>query len=271
MFASHDSHDPEPARGRRLVLLVAAGAAIAVVGITLLVLTWRTEESARDVPRAAAPPAEAAPEAARPETTPGPAAAATPSPRRPARREQPDAAPEPAPAAAPAHVLRIESDVEVATVFVDREYLGTTPVETTAVAPGSHQLNVSAEGYDGIARTIEVAEAGPTAINLRFREVRLDASVGVVHKHAMGSCGGTLRANTAGLRYEASNKNDAFTLPFAALEQFEVDYLQKNLRVKQRGGRTWNFTEPSGDADKLFVFHRDVTKAREQMIALGKR
>jgi hypothetical protein len=41
-------------------------------------------------------------------------------------------------------------------------------------------------------------------------------------------------------------------------EGFEVDYLKKNLRVKRRGGKTWDFAHSSGNADPLFVFHRET-------------
>jgi hypothetical protein len=187
-------------------------------------------------------------------------------PRTPRAKPAPAAPAPPAPApASPAYALRIESDVPGASVFVDRKYLGTAPVTTTEVAPGAHQLNASADGYDGIVRTIEVAESGTTDVSLRFKEVKLEAVVDVVHKHGMGACDGRLVADVQGLRYETANRNDAFRLSFAELEQFEVDYLQKNLRVKRRGGKTWNFTDRSGNADKLFVFHRDVSKARERL------
>ena len=35
--------------------------------------------------------------------------------------------------------------------------------------------------------------------------------------------------------------------------------------VKPRKGRTYDFTDPSGNADHLFVFHRDVDNARERL------
>jgi hypothetical protein len=139
------------------------------------------------------------------------------------------------------------------------------------VPGGSHQLNASVTGEEGLAQTIEIAETGETTIALKFREVRLNASVAVVHKHSMGrSCEGRLVATPDGIRYDTANKSDAFAFPFGALEVFEIEYLKKELKVKQKGGKTWNFTDKSDNADKLFVFHRDVNKAREKLAALGK-
>jgi hypothetical protein len=101
---------------------------------------------------------------------------------------------------------------------------------------------------------------------MRFKEVRLDTTVGVSHKHGMGGCEGTLRATVDGLSYETTNTGDAFTLRYDQVETFEVNYLEKNLRVKQRGGKTWNFTDRQADnADRLFVFHRDVQAARDKL------
>jgi hypothetical protein len=266
-----DPQDPEEPNARRRLLLAAIG-----VGVTLVagaVLVFRPARGP-EAPAPAAVPAQpdAPPSTTRPRADAESAApAATTPPRaRPARR---DAAPAETVSTAPAPVhplLIVDSDVPGASVFVDRQYLGTTPLRTTAVAPGTHQLNASAEGQEGIVRTIEVGDTGDTEVVLRFREVRLDESVVVVHKHGMGSCEGRLVASLAGLRYVTPNKGDAFTLPFAEVEAFEVDYLQKNLRVRKRGGRTWNFTDRSENADSLFVFHRDVSKAREKLSAAGR-
>ena len=44
-----------------------------------------------------------------------------------------------------------------------------------------------------------------------------------------------------------------------------MDYAEKNLRVRVRKGKQYNFTDPGGNADKLFVFHRDVDKARQRL------
>lgn len=252
-------------RGKRLAIAGAVVLVALVMVYGLWALLSRPEKTepaspAATVERAPAAPAEPA---AGPEVPSGP----TPARARPKREKAAPERAEPEASPPPALVLRVESDVPGASVFVDRRYLGTTPLETSDVTPGTHQLNVSAEGQEGIVRSIDVAESGPTEVSVRFREVRLNLSIPVVHKHAMGKCEGRLVATNAGLRYEASNKGDAFTLPFAAVEMFEIDYLEKNLKVKKQGGKTWNFTEPSGNADALFVFHRDVTKAREKIKA----
>jgi hypothetical protein len=198
--------------------------------------------------------------------------AAAPGERRPrveTDAPEPDAAPEPvagseAPAAVVGPLLRVESDIPGASVFVDRNFIGTTPLETREVAAGSHRLNVSLEGYDGYSDTVEVSE-GAAPVMVRFREVRLDASVAAVHKHRFGSCEGRLRADAREIVYETSNKGDAFRAVYSDLEALEVDYLEKNLRVRLRGGRTFNFTEKSGNADALFVFQRDVERVRERI------
>ena len=160
--------------------------------------------------------------------------------------------------------LRIETDVPGAQVFIDRQFIGTTPVTANNVKPGTHQLNVTAEGFDGIAETIDV-EPGPRDLMFRFREVRLDAALAVVHKHRIGSCEGRLVATADGIRYETTNKEDGFTAPLADMETFQVDYQARNLRIRIRKGRQFNFTDPEGNADRLFVFHRDVEKARDRL------
>jgi hypothetical protein len=159
--------------------------------------------------------------------------------------------------------LRIDADVPGAQVFIDRQFVGTTPLTAENVKPGTHQLNVTAEGFDGIVQTIDV-EPGPRDLTFRFREVRLDAALAVVHKHRMGSCEGRLIATADGIRYETDHREDGFTAPLVDLETFQVDYQDKNLRIRLRKGRQFNFTDPDGNADRLFVFHRDVEKVRQR-------
>lgn len=255
----------------RLVVVVVALAAAAIVVAALLFGTRSRRPETREV-ESRVPAVAPAPSPTRPASTPPPAAVPSPTrstpPRRSAASKTPEATPEPSAVAAPAPVdlvtLRIGSDVPGSQVFIDRVFLGKTPLTTTEVKPGQHRLNVSAPGYDGVARDIDVAP-GTNDITVSLREVRLDLALPVVHKHRMGSCQGRLVATPAGLRYETTDRDDLFSVPLSDLEVFEVDYLEKNLRIKPRPGKRYDFTDPEGKADNLFVFHRDVQKARERL------
>ena len=158
--------------------------------------------------------------------------------------------------------LSVRADVPGAQVFLDRKFLGEAPVSVRDVEPGHHRINVSADGYETYAEDIEIT-AGAHEVVARFKEVRLDESLAVKHKHGMGSCSGQLAATPEGLRYETNHGKDGFTAPFSTLEPLEVDYLKKNLRVKVRGGRKYNFTADS--ADDLLVFQQAVEAARERL------
>ena len=161
--------------------------------------------------------------------------------------------------------LHINSDVAGAQVFIDRNYIGVTPVTSPEITPGSHRVNIVAQGYESIAENVEV-ESGSRDLQFNFKEVRLDAAVEVVHKHRFGSCKGRLVATPQGLRYDSDDKDDRFTLPLTDLEVFEVDYLAKTLKVKGRKGKRFEFSDPTAEnGDRLFVFHRDVDKARQRL------
>lgn len=161
-------------------------------------------------------------------------------------------------------MLFIDTDVPGAQVFLDRNFVGASPATAPDIAPGSHVINVSAPGYEGVSTRID-AKPGPMNVMVKLREVRLDAKLDVVHKHRMGSCTGQLIATPQGLRYVTTDKEDAFSVPLLDLETFDVDYMAKNLRVKSTKGKRFDFTDPKGDADKLFVFQRDVAKARDRL------
>jgi hypothetical protein len=200
-----------------------------------------------------ATPAEPAPEAA---------------PRNP-RALVPPRIPEPAapPPDPTTGTLRIDSDVPGAQVFIDRTFIGTVPLTVRDLTPGTHRLNVDAPGYDGVLQTIEV-EPGESELFVPLREVPLDASIPVVHEHRLGSCRGQLVATAGGIRYQASDRNDSFEAALPAVERFEMDYQERKLRLRV-GGRQYDFTDPDGNADRLFVFHRDVEKARAMLKSMN--
>jgi len=248
---------------RRLVIVLGGLALLACVAGFLLL---------RPAPEPPKPVSRVEPARTRRVETPAPVTAPAPEPPKRSARlaPAPKAAPGPAAAPAPAEpspdlaTLHIDSDVPGAQVFIDREFIGAAPVTAANVKPGSHRLNVSAPGYDGVADTIEVVP-GPRDIVVKLKEIRLDVNIEVVHKHRMGSCRGRLVATPRGLKYETSDKDDGFSAGLLDLETFQVDYLQKNLRVQRRKGRRYDFTDPDGNADRLFVFHREVEKARERL------
>ena len=155
-----------------------------------------------------------------------------------------------------------------AQVFLDRRFLGNTPLDMADLDAGTHQVNVAAQGYDGIAQRVEISDT-PVELSIEFRVVRLDEAIDVVHKHRFGSCQGRLVVNLQGFHYQTDD-DDAFSVPLDQVETFAIDYLDHTLHLKVRGERDYNFTDEQATADSLFVFHRDVEQARTRL-AQGDR
>lgn len=261
------AHEPEPPpRARRglryglILLAVALAAGAAAIVLPLLEAPEEEGERAAVAPALDAPAPAAPAPGPEPEREPAPA----PEPAEPEAEAAPEPEPDPpAPPPPPPPVLRVTSDVDGAQVFIDRRFAGTTPFESHEIEPGRRRVNVSAPGYDGYAEDIEITSELST-VTARFREVRLDQEVAVVHRHRFGDCEGRLVADTGGIAYRTAD-DDAFEVAFDAVEEFTVDYLEHNLRLKVRGGRTYNFTDHEANADALFVFHREVEQARERL------
>ena len=155
--------------------------------------------------------------------------------------------------------LNVTSDVAGATVFVNRKYVGETPVLVPDLTPGEHQITVSAEGYDMHAETVTIG-TGRHELQVAFQSQveAFQEAIAVVHKHSFGKCEGRLVADAQGIRFETDHK-DAFAIPYDQLERFEVDYIKKNLNLKIARGKNYNFTEETGNSDPLFVFHKNVS------------
>jgi hypothetical protein len=252
---------------------VIAGGLLSLVAVLAIggALYLRSQSSESDTTAAVGTPPPAAPApapATEPKVEPPPAPDPVTTTERAPRKATPKKVIEPPPALAASSPVRaslsVDSDVPGASVFIDRTFVGNTPLQLERLEPGKRTLNLSADGFSSISQTIDLV-AGANEVTLRFKEVKLDAHVPVVHKHGVGSCDGTLVATVDGLSYVTSNKGDAFVLAFGQMETFAVDYMEKNLRVKQRNGKTWNFTDKSANADALFVFHREVDAARKKL------
>ena len=238
------------------------GAMVAIfVGLGVVFMSTR-KNKAPEAPIEAPAAAVAAPVARKAEPPPPATEPAAPKAVAP-KKAAPVAAPV-AEAAPTLATLTLETDVPGASVFINRQFVGNTPLTLDKLEPGSKRLQLTATGFDSVQKTVELV-AGPNSVTIRIKEVSLSAKVPVVHKHGMGSCNGTLIATIDGLKYDTDNKGDAFTITYAQAEQFAVDYLKKNLQVKQKGGKTWNFTDKNDNADALFVFHREVEAARKKL------
>jgi hypothetical protein len=255
---------------RVVLVVVLLGSALVAATVVYLLTSATPSPAARTATRevsAAAPRGSTAEQPVAPEVPPPSATPSTPElkrgPRSAKAAPEAPAAPE-TPAAPTTATLRIVSDVPGAQVFLNREFVGAAPTTAADLTPGEYQLNVSAPGYDNHVVTIALAP-GEREVVVNFREVRLAASLEVIHKHRLGSCKGRLIATPQGLRYETTDKNDAFSASLLDLETFQVDYLDKNLRVQPRKGKRYDFTDPEANADRLFVFHRDVERARERL------
>jgi hypothetical protein len=255
MVSSREGHS------LRAPVIIAAGAVVLLAGGAAIYLLQPGPEPVAEAPRVAAPPAA-------PKTAPAPVRE-SPEPARPrAPRATPEPTPAPAPVEAPPTLatLRIETDVPEASVFLDRVGVGTAPLTLSNLEPKTYRLSVSAAGYDRHDETIEI-EPGSRTITINFKDIKLNTSVDAVHKHGMGSCRGRLVATPEGIRYEAAEGKDSFSASFADLSTFELDYLAKNLRIRTRQGRTYNFTESAGNLDKVAYFFQDVEKVRKRLAA----
>jgi hypothetical protein len=49
------------------------------------------------------------------------------------------------------------------------------------------------------------------------------------------------------------------------LENFQMDYLKKVLTFKIRKGKSYTFTDPDDNADRLYGFHQEVEKVRKRL------
>jgi len=149
-------------------------------------------------------------------------------------------------------------------VFIDRVGVGTTPLTISSLTLGAHRLDVRSPGYESFGDSIDV-EPGLRTLTIPLKRIALDARVDVAHKHGVGSCTGRLVALPDGLRYEAADGKDSFSLALSDITTLDVEI--NNLRLKTRQGRTFNFADTAADAAGLFRFHQAVEDARQRILA----
>ena len=134
---------------RRTLVIIAIGLVLAGAVVALNRPRPASHEGAKtsigETPPTARTAAAASPKA---EPPPRPSEPVRRSARRtPPPKPRPSAsgdAPAPVETAHEGGILRIDSDVPGAQVFIDRAYIGVTPTTASDVKPGTHRLNVSA-------------------------------------------------------------------------------------------------------------------------------
>ena len=134
---------------RRTLVIIALVVLAVLAGIVITINLMRPAPPPAEVVRTEAPkpvpPPKPKPEPPKP----------APQPERrvaraaPAPKPEPEPAPPPVEAAPEAGILHIDSDVPGAQVFLDRAFLGATPVTAENVKPGTHRLNLSVQGTRG--------------------------------------------------------------------------------------------------------------------------
>jgi hypothetical protein len=191
-------------------------------------------------------------------------------PRPRDRREAPAPAPAPPVVAAPrVATLRVETDVPGASVLIDRLGVGEAPITIPNLTPGSHRVHVVAYGYEGYAETLEL-EPGTRTLSIKFKEIKLDENIEVIHKHAMGSCRGRLSASPQEFRYTPTSGDHGFSVALPGVDRLETDYLKAMLSLNAQG-KTFNFTAADGNAERLLIFQTNVSKARTRVLSESPR
>jgi hypothetical protein len=148
----------------------------------------------------------------------------------------------------------------VAVISVWQNYPGETPQPD---APPSEQVKDDTPAAPAPPRRETMSPAPQDTPPAPPAAPKVDARLPVVHKHRFGDCEGTLRAVPGTLSYATAHEDDGFRLAFAEIEAFELDAEKKNLRIRRRGGKTWNFTTRGDDAAALSTFHKEATRARK--------
>jgi hypothetical protein len=134
------------------------------------------------------------------------------------------------------------------------------PAEAPAEQPGQAET-ASATARGTASRAAKMTSSQPVATPPPAS--RVDARLLVVHKHRFGECQGTLRAVPGTLTYATEHQEDAFRLAFAEVEALDLDAGKKNLRIRRKGGKTWNFTTRGDAGPALTTFHKEAERARK--------
>jgi serine/threonine-protein kinase len=169
----------------------------------------------------------------------------------------------PNPASAPAKL--IVQTVPGAQVSIDGQAVGQVGsngrLEISQTRVGDHTVEVVAKPYDSFKEKVTLT---PGAVSTLTPDLR--ASMPVTHKHAVGSCEGTLIVGQGRIQYQASTGNDSFDYPFSwVLKAGSVDS-GKGFYIDLAG-----MAHHFGGGGKRYVFHTPAAEEDLQIIQNAMR
>ena len=70
--------------------------------------------------------------------------------------------------------LTLGTDVPGASVFIDRQFVGNTPLTLDKLEPGTKRLQITATGFDSVQKSVDLV-AGPNVSALEFGQRHMTA------------------------------------------------------------------------------------------------
>jgi len=118
-------------------------------------------------------------------------------------------------------------------------------LEITPAPAGDHTVEVIAnKPYNNFKQKVTLSPGGVTTI-----AAKLLASMPVEHKHAFGSCSGTLIVGEGRVQYRASSGNDSFDYPLTAVKKAGSAESGKGFYLEITGAKRYVFHAPAAAED----------------------
>jgi serine/threonine-protein kinase len=164
-----------------------------------------------------------------------------------------------APALAPPKL--VVQTVAGAQVTIDGRPAGQTGssgrLEIAPAPSGEHTVEVVAnKPYNNFKQKVTLSPGSITTI-----AAKLLASMTVEHKHAFGSCNGTLIVGEGRLQYRASSGNDSFDFPLTAVKKAGEAESGKGFYLDIAGAKRYVFHDPAAKEDLQVI---EAALARKQ-------
>lgn len=156
-----------------------------------------------------------------------------------------------APALAPPKL--VVQSVAGAQVVIDGRPVGQTDsngrLEISRAPAGEHTVEVVAnKPYNNFKQKVKLSPGSVTTI-----AAKLQASMPVEHKHAFGSCNGTLIVDESRVHYQASNGNDSFDAPLTSVKKAGPADSGKGFYLEIAGAKRYVFHAPAAAEDLQII------------------